>query len=104
MTAIKLNGALNYVEFGAVIHPSGVSYGALNHVRFRAAMHLTWCMARPARLERATCGFVGKTSELLNLLKVKEVFDSIEFYIIILFLILASFCTVWKLSHTRSPT
>ena len=36
----------------------GISFGALNHVRFGAAMYPLWYMARPARLERATCGFV----------------------------------------------
>ncbi len=36
-------------------------------------------LARPGRLERPTCGFVGKTPELPNLLKVKEVFEVLGF-------------------------
>ena len=61
-------------------------------------------LARPARLERATCGFVGKTSELPNLLKFKEVFEMTEFYVFQFFLILARFSIFWKVFHTQSPT
>jgi hypothetical protein len=34
-----------------------ITNGAAYHVGYTAAMHPKWCMARPARLERATCGF-----------------------------------------------
>ena len=44
----------------------GSSFGALNHVRFRAAMNPMWFVARPARLERATCGFVVRRSIQLS--------------------------------------
>ena len=44
----------------------GISFGALNHVRFGAAMYPLWYMARPARLERATCGFVVRRSIQLS--------------------------------------
>ena len=43
-----------------------IAIGALNNVEFRAAIHPTWCMARPARLERATCGFVVRRSIQLS--------------------------------------
>src|SRR5512139_1881790 len=40
--------------------------GVLTHVGFRIAMHPTWCMARPVRLERTTCGFEVRRSIQLS--------------------------------------
>ena len=41
-------------------------FGALNYVEFRAAIHPTWCMARPVRLERTACGFEVRRSIQLS--------------------------------------
>ena len=61
-------------------------------------------LARPARLERATCGFVVNTSELPNLLKVKEVFETTSLPFFLLFLILARFIIFWKVFLTQIHT
>ena len=42
------------------------SCGVLNYDEFRAAIHPTWCMARPVRLERTTCGFEVRRSIQLS--------------------------------------
>jgi len=61
-------------------------------------------LARPARLERATCGFVDRTSELPNLLKLKEVSEITKFYFFLFFPILASFSIFWKVFLTQILT
>jgi hypothetical protein len=78
--------------------------GALNHLRFKAATNPTWFVARPARLERATCGFVVKTFEFPNLLKVKEVFGIMGFSFFLFFPVLACFSIFWNVFLTQILT
>ena len=61
-------------------------------------------LARLAGFEPAAYGLEEITSELPNLLKVKEVFEMTEFYIFTFFLIFANFSIFWKVFHTQSPT
>ncbi len=57
---------ISSLSSGLPYTPRGVLNGALNYVEFRAAMYPMWYMARPARLERATCGFVVRRSIQLS--------------------------------------
>ena len=61
-------------------------------------------LARPARLERATCGFVDRDSELPNLLKVKKVFETTPFCFFTFYPILARFSIFWKVFLTQILT